>query len=98
MAEKPGSNKDLDFLSADPNWLKTCLVSHKIRSEKGRFWIDMIYTDPKDPLRKLVRTISDHPSLALAQRHADILQRQISADPRDPRKLDNKDADDIQRN
>ncbi|MEM8585672.1 MAG: hypothetical protein AAGF87_15440 [Bacteroidota bacterium] len=98
MAEKPGSDKDLDFLSADPSWLKTCLVSHKIRAEKGRFWIDMIYTDQKDPMRKLIRTISDHPTLTLAQRHADILQRQISADPRDPRKLDNKDADDIQRN
>ncbi|MEM6394887.1 MAG: hypothetical protein AAF741_00970 [Bacteroidota bacterium] len=98
MEEKAGNEKDLNFLSADPNWLKTCVVSHRIRQEKGRFWIDMIYTDQNDPMRKLVRTISDHPSLALAQRHADILQRQISADPRDPRKLDQGHADDIQHN
>lgn len=98
MAEDPGKKEDLNFLHKDADWLKSCVVTHEIKEEKGRYWVNMIFTDANDPLKKLVRPISDHPSRAVAERHADILQRQISADPRDPRPKQKPDADDIRRN
>lgn len=85
MPDDSGHKDDLKFLGAEAGWLKTCIVSHRIREEKGRYWIDMIFTDRDDPLRKLVRPISDHPSRERAEWQANLLQRQISADPRDPR-------------
>ncbi|MEM9930207.1 MAG: hypothetical protein AAF840_10340 [Bacteroidota bacterium] len=95
MPDQPGQSDDLNEVFKDAEWLKKCVVSHRIREEKGRFWVEMIFTDRHDPLRKLIRPISDHPSRAVAERHADILQRQISADPRDPRPKDKGDADHI---
>lgn len=98
MPDDTGNKKDLDFLSKDVDWLKSCIVSHEIKEEKGRFWVVMIFTDANDPLRKLIRPINDYPSRAKAEWHANILQRQISADPRDPRPKQNNNADDIRRN
>ena len=98
MPEDPGKKEDLNFLQNDTSWLKRSIVSHEIQERNGRFWVVMIFTDEQDPLKKLIRPISDHPSLAVAERHADILQRQISADPRDPRPKKSNDDNNIRRN
>lgn len=49
-------------------------------------------------MKKLVRPINDYHSRQKAEWHANILQRQISADPRDPRPKEEPNADDIRRN
>ncbi|MEQ8704424.1 MAG: hypothetical protein RIC19_10915 [Phaeodactylibacter sp.] len=98
MSDKTGDQKDLGFLGEQAGWLKKCLVTHKIKEEKGRFWVVMVFTDRDDPLKKLVRPINDYPSRQKAEWHANIFQRQISADPRDPRPKEQPDANDIRRN
>jgi hypothetical protein len=89
---------ELNFLGKNADWLRHSRVTHRVREERGRFYIDMIFTDRDEPLRKLVRTISDHPTRARAEWQANILQRQISGDARDPRPKPTDDADDIRRN
>lgn len=98
MANDPGKKEDLNFLSKDADWLKDSIVSHRIREEKGRFWVDMIFTDAEDPLRVLIKPIDHYHSRNKAAVHANILQRQISADPRDPRPKQPPNADDIRAN
>lgn len=89
---------DLSFLHEDADWLQTSIVSHRIEEKSGRWWVVMVFTDRDDPLRKLVRPITDYPTRQRAAWHANILQRQISADPRDPRPKQNPHADDIHPN
>lgn len=96
MADRP--EDELGFLDDDTDWLKNAVVTHRIREEKGRYWIDMIFTDETTPLRKLIRPINHYATRRKAEWHANILQRQISADPRDPRPKPDTDADDIRRN
>jgi hypothetical protein len=93
MPEQPGKEEELNFLSQETDWLKTAVVSHRIREERGRFWIDMIFSDAEQPLRKLIRPINHYSTREKAEWHANILQRQISADPRDPRPKKDNDAD-----
>jgi hypothetical protein len=89
---------ELDFLHGDAGWLRHCRVTHRIREERGRYWVDMIFTDRDDPMRKLVRPISDHMTRERAEWQANILRRQVSGDARDPRPKPTPDADDIRRN
>lgn len=98
MADETGNRKDTDFLGKQAGWLKDCVVTHKIKEEKGRYWVVMVFTDRNDPMKKLIRPINDYPSRQKAEWHANILQRQISADPRDPRPKEEPNADDIRRN
>jgi len=98
VADETGNPKDLDFLGKQADWLKNCIVSHKIKEEKGRYWVVMIFTDRDDSLKKLSRPINHYPSRQKAEWHANILQRQISADPRDPRPKQPPNADDIRSN
>lgn len=98
MINENGDRRDLEFLGQDAAWLKSCLVSHEIKVEKGRFWVVMVFTDRQDPMRKLIRPINDYDSRQKAEWHANILQRQISGDHRDPRPKQQPNADDIRRN
>ena len=95
MADGPGKKKDLNFIEGNADWLKTSIVSHRIDEKSGRFWVVMVFTDRNDPLRKLIRPITDYSTKQRAEWHANILQRQISADPRDPRPKQLPNADDI---
>ncbi len=95
MPESPGKKEDLDFLDGDAGWLQHSTVSHRIDEKSGRFWVVMVFTDPADSVRKLVRPITDYPTRERAEWHANLLQRQISADPRDPRPKNSSDADDL---
>ncbi|MBC6995108.1 hypothetical protein QWY85_05260 [Neolewinella lacunae] len=95
MPEVPGKKEDLTFLAQEADWLRNSIVTHRIDEKSGRFWVVMLYTDPADALRKLVRPITDYPTRERAEWHANLLQRQISADPRDPRPKNSSDADDL---
>ena len=88
----------LDFLEGDTGWLKRAIVSHRIREEKGRYWVDLIFTDQENPLRKLRRPIDHYPSRQKAEWHANILKRQVGGDLRDPRPKPDNDADNIRSN
>ncbi|MEL7159941.1 MAG: hypothetical protein AAFN92_04225 [Bacteroidota bacterium] len=98
MPDDPGKKDDLRFLGDEADWLRTSIVTHRIEEKSGRFWIVMVFTDKADPLRKLVRPITDYPTRQRAEWHANLLQRQISADPRDPRPKQDPNADDIRSN
>ena len=97
MMDEPGDRTDLNFIDRG-DWLASSLVTTRVHEERGRWWVSLIYTAKDDALRKLVRTIDHYSTRRRAELAADILRRQIGADPRDPRPKQAPDADDIHPN
>ncbi len=69
----------------DYYWLKDAIVSTRVTPLDGRCLVELVFTDPQDPLHFLVRVIDTYCSRTKAEHCADIMRRQIGADPRDPR-------------
>lgn len=79
---QPPPRKDDYGLLGDDSWLETCRVNYRIRAERGRYHVEMIFTDCADPAQMLIRRIDDYPSLRKAELYAGIFLRQIRRDPR----------------
>lgn len=98
MPDRLGSGDELNFFGADADWLRGSHVTSHVREERGRFWVDLLFTDRDEPKRKLVRRIDHYATRAKAEWHANILLRQVRADPRDDRPQNPNDAHDLRSN
>ena len=81
MPQPPRRNDDYGLLG-DDSWLERCAVSYRIRQQRGRYHVEMIFTDCDDPAQVLVRPIDHYASRRKAELHAELFLRQIRRDPR----------------
>lgn len=98
MPDRLGSDDELGFINEDSGWLRDSYVTSHVREESGRYWVDLLFTDRSAPARKLLRPIDHYATRTQAAWYANILLRQVRADPRDDRPQIPDDDHDLRRN
>lgn len=79
--------EDIDFIK-DDTWLSATSVIENVAKRKGSWHIDLVFAYYKDPLRFIIRKITQHNSFKQATLIASLFRRQAAKDQRGTIEID----------